>query len=283
MKDTYFENQVAVVTGAGGTLCSAIAVDLARLGAKIALIGRTEEKLQKTAREIEFLGGVYGIYPGDVTDEARMKEIANQVERELGPCRLLINGAGGNQMKAMTNDVYFQPDELKDTPDAPAGFFNLDVKIIESVLSINTIGSLVPIRVFARQMLANGRQGAILNFASMNSYRPLTKVPAYAMSKAAVVNMTQWLATYFGPTGIRINAVAPGFFVNERSVKYLGSPETGLTPRGEKVISHTPMQRFGQPEDLLGCVRFLLDDRAAAFVTGITVPVDGGFLSHPGI
>ena len=132
MKDTYFENQVAVVTGAGGTLCSAIAVDLARLGAKVALIGRTEEKLQKTAREIESLGGVYGIYPGDVTDETRMKEIADQTERDLGPCRFLINGAGGNQMKAMTSDVYFQPDELKDTPDTPAGFFNLDVKVIES-------------------------------------------------------------------------------------------------------------------------------------------------------
>lgn len=283
MKDAYFENQTAVVTGAGGTLCSAIAIDLARLGAKVALIGRTQEKLEKTAAAIEHDGGACGIYPGDVTDENRMREIADAVERDFGPCRFLINGAGGNQLKAMTSDVYFQPEELSDAPDAPQGFFNLDMGVIENVLTINTIGTLIPIRTFGRQMIKNGCQGAILNFASMNSYRPLTKVPAYAMSKAAVTNMTQWLATYFGPTCIRVNAVAPGFFVNERSVKYLGSPEIGLTTRGQKVIDHTPMQRFGQPEDLLGCVRFLLDDRAAAFITGITVAVDGGFLSHPGI
>lgn len=283
MKDSYFENQTAVVTGAGGTLCSVIALDLAKLGAKVALIGRTREKLETTAERIKAIGGVCGIFPADVSDEAQVVQAAADIEKTLGPCRFLINGAGGNNMKAMTDQVYFTPDELKEDEDAPKGLFNLDMGMIEQVLKTNTIGSLIPIRVFGRQMLNHGGKGAIINFASMNSYRPLTKVPAYAMSKAAVTNMTQWLATYLGPTGIRVNAVAPGFFVNERSVKYLGSPESGLTERGQKVIDHTPMQRFGQPEDLLGCVRWLLDDRAAGFVTGITVAVDGGFLSHPGI
>lgn len=279
MEVTYFTDKVAVVTGAGGTLCSEIAVDLAAKGAKVILIGRTREKLQKTAERIEDAGGICMTRPCDVTDGQALEKIAADSEAKWGPCRFLINGAGGNQMPAMTTGTVYE--ETKGRNGA-RNLFDLDMDIFENVLKTNTMGTVIPVRVFGKQMLAAGG-GAVLNFASMNSYCPLTRVPAYAMSKAAVVNFTQWLAAYFGAAKIRVNAIAPGFFVNERSVQYLGSPETGLTPRGESVIGHTPMERFGQAEDLLGCVEWLLDDGASAFVTGITVPVDGGFLSRSGV
>ena len=283
MKDTYFENQVAVVTGAGGTLCSVIAKDLAAKGAKVVLIGRTREKLEKTAAAIEASGDTCMVLPADVTDEEAMRSAAERIAKAWGPCRFLINGAGGNNNKAVTTTFHFEPQELEEGhTDTITGFFDLDMQVFEQVIRTNTLGTVIPIRQFARQMAAQGA-GSVLNFASMNSYRPLTRVPAYAMAKAAVINLTQWLATYLAPAGIRVNGVAPGFFINDRSIKILGSPETGLTKRGENVIGHTPMQRFGDPKDLLGCVSWLLDDRAASFVTGITGPVDGGFLSHPGV
>ena len=278
-----FENQTAVVTGAGGTLCAPIALDLARLGARVALLGRSREKLEKTERAIRAAGGVCRVYPCDVTNEKALSEVGEAIEKEWDPCRYLVNGAGGNQNRAVTTLYHYDPCELSDEkPEGTVGFFDLDTKALESVLLTNTMGILLPTRVFARQMAQNGG-GAVLNFASMNSYRPLTRVPAYAMSKAAVVNLTQWLATYFAPAGIRVNAVAPGFFINERSIKILGSPQTGLTARGESVLAHTPQKDFGQPEDLLGCVEWLLDGEKARFVTGITVPVDGGFLAHSGV
>ena len=279
----YFENKVAVVTGAGGRLCSVIAKDLAAKGCKVVLIGRTASKLEAVEKDILAAGGVCMTAACDVNDEAALTEIAARVESEFGPCRFLVNGAGGNNNKAITTIVQYQPEELsEDKPENMVGFFNLDMNVVDSVIRTNTCGSLIPARVFGRQMAKNGG-GSILNFASMNSYRPLTKVPAYAMSKAAVISMTQWLATYLAPAGIRVNAVAPGFFINERSKLILGTPEDGLTPRGQSVMNHTPMYRFGNPEDLLGCVSWLLDDTAAAYVTGITVPVDGGFLAHSGI
>lgn len=283
MKDPYYTDKVAVVTGAGGTLCSAAAKELAAKGAKVVLMGRTHQKLELVAADIESAGGTCMVLPVDVTDEAAVKAAADTVFNTWGPCRFLINGAGGNNNKAITTNFYFDKAELEENrPDGMTGFFDLDIDVFDSVIRTNTLGTVIPTRQFARQMAAAG-EGAILNFASMNSYRPLTRVPAYAMSKAAVINLTQWLATYFAPAGIRVNGIAPGFFINERSIKILGSPETGLTDRGQKVMSHTPMQRFGHPEDLLGCILWLLDDRAAAYVTGITVPVDGGFLSHAGI
>lgn len=281
--ENFFENKVAVVTGAGGTLCSAIAIDLAAKGAKVVLIGRSEDKLLKTAAEIEKNGGTYKIKTGDVTDKAQMQKIADEVLAEFGSCELLINGAGGNQMNAMTTLTEYDPIELSEEKPADVrGFFNLDVATYESVLKINTVGTVICCQVFGEQMAkANG--GAILNFASMNTYCPLTRVPAYAMSKAAIANYTQWLANYFAPAGIRVNAVAPGFFVNERSKTFLGTVESGLTARGKTVIDHTPMKRFGEAKDLLGCVEWLLNDTVSDFVTGITIPVDGGFLTKSGI
>lgn len=278
-----FTNQVAVVTGAGGTLCSEIALDLAAKGAIVVLIGRSVDKLQTVADQIVAAGGTCMVRAGDVTDEAGMTEIANEVLATYGPCRYLINGAGGNNNKAITTNFTFEKEELEETkPEGLVGFFDLDMDIFESVIKINTLGTVIPSRVFGKQMAKEGR-GNILNFASMNSSRPLTRVPAYGMSKAAVVNLTQWLAVYFAPAGIRVNAVAPGFFVNDRSKKILCTPEGGLTQRGQNIMNHTPMGRFGEAKELLGCVNWLLDDEKASFVTGQTVAVDGGFLAHSGI
>lgn len=278
---SFFENKVAVVTGAGGTLCSEIAVFLGKQGAKVALIGRTAEKLQPVAEKITANGGTALILTADVTDEARMIEVGKEVEEKLGACSFLVSGAGGNQSTAMTTAIEYAPEELEEGYEG-RGFFNLDMNTYTSVLNINTVGTVIACRVFGAQMAKNGG-GSIINFASMNAYCPLTRVPAYAMSKAAISNFTQWLAGYLAPAGVRVNAIAPGFFVNDRSVKFLGTPETGLTPRGQQVISHTPMARFGKPEDLLGCVEWLLDDEKSAFVSGITVAVDGAFLCRSGV
>lgn len=281
--DTYFQNKVAVVTGAGGTICSAVAIDLAKLGVKVALVGRTAEKLEKTAQKIKQIGGEYLIYTCDVTDEKAVTKLADQVYAKFGACHYLINGAGGNNTAAMPNIIQFDPRELEENkPEDLKGFYNIDMDAFESVIKINTMGTVIPIRVFAARMAKDGG-GSVINFASMNSYCPLTRCFAYAMSKAAVVNLTQSFAAYFAPANIRINAIAPGFIVNERSRQYLGSVEEGLTARGQQVIAHTPTRRFGQAEDICGSVRYLLDERASAFVTGMTVPVDGGFLTLSGV
>ncbi len=318
--NTYCEGKVAVVTGAGGTLCSAIAKDLAKQGAKVVLIGRTREKLEKVAEEIGRAAcpqaAAVRIEPADVTDETAIQEIAERVAAEWGACRYLINGAGGNNVKAMTTRLRFSEKDLgvdfghkehkehkdfanfassaaKNNPVNPVnpvqkelpadrGFFDIDMEAFRSVLEINTIGTVIPSRIFGLQMAKAGG-GAILNFASMNTYRPLTRVAPYAMSKAAIANWTMFFAQYMAPAKVRVNAVAPGFFVNERSRGYLMTPDGGFSARGEQVIHHTPMGRFGEAEELLGCVNWLLDDEKSGFVTGITVPVDGGFLSSAGV
>ena len=279
-----YKDKVAVVTGAGGTLCSAIAIDLAKKGAKVVLIGRTREKLEKVAAAIGTGGGVCCIEPGDVTDEKAMQPIAARVAAEWGPCRFLINGAGGNNVKAMPTRLRFSEADYSPTADfsKERGFFDIDMEAFKSVLEINTLGTVVPSRIFGLQMAKAGG-GAILNFASMNTYRPLTRVAPYAMSKAAIANWTMFFAQYMAPAKVRVNAVAPGFMVNERSRQYLMTPDGGLSPRGEQVMHHTPAGRFGEAADLLGCVDWLLDDEKSAFVTGITVPVDGGFLASAGV
>lgn len=275
----YLKNQVAVVTGAGGTLCRPIALHLAAGGARVVLIGRSADKLQPVAEEIEKAGGSALVAAADVTCEAAMRDIADRTAALWGPCRFLINGAGGNQPRAVTALDRFDPAEL-DTESG--GFFNLDPACFNSVLQTNTLGTVIPCRVFGRQMAAQQR-GAIINFASMNSYRPLTRVPAYAMAKAAIVNFTAYLANYLAPANIRVNAIAPGFFVNERSRKILTTPDGQLTERGQNVMHHTPLKRFGEAPELLGCVDYLLNDHTAGFVTGITIPVDGGFQAAAGV
>lgn len=277
-----FENKIAVVTGAGGTLCSEIAISLAREGAKVFLVGRTEEKLTKVAQRIRENGGSAEVCACDVTDKDAIAQLGKVVEA-AGGCDYLINGAGGNDQKAMPSITAFDPAELEGAlPEGQRGLYDIDMDAFESVLKINTMGTVIPTMEFAKQMAKKGG-GSVINFASMNSYCPLTRCFAYAMSKAAISNLTQSFAAYYAPAKVRINAIAPGFMVNERSKNYLGTVEEGLTKRGQQVIGHTPMGRFGQAADLVGCAKWLLDDEVSGFVTGITVPVDGGFLTLGGV
>lgn len=275
------KGRTAVVTGAGGTLCGPIAVDLAKQGCKVVLVGRTLEKLQKTADAVHEAGADCLVITADVKDEARMKEVRAEVNERYGRCTILVNGAGGNQNDAVTNINEFDPSELEEGHGF-RGFFDLDMNRFKDVIETNIMGTVIPTRVFALDMIEAGG-GSIVNFASMNTYRPLSRVPAYACAKAAVSNWTQWIAAYLAPAGIRVNAIAPGFFVNDRSRKMLMTPDGGLSPRGQRIHYNTPMHRFGQAEELLGCLNWLIDDEKAGFVTGITVPVDGGFLCSPGL
>ena len=278
-----FDNKIAVVTGAGGTLCSEIAIQLSLEGAKVFLVGRTEEKLIKVAERIKDAGGASAVvFPCDVTDRDAVDLLASLVEK-AGGCDFLINGAGGNNIKAMPTITKFDPRELTgELSEGERGLYDIDMDAFESVLNINTMGTVYPTLALAKQMIKKGG-GSVINFASMNTYCPLTRCFAYAMSKAAISNLTQSFAAYFAPAGIRVNAIAPGFMVNERSKNYLGTVEDGLTKRGEQVIGHTPMGRFGEARDLVGCVKWLLNDEAAGFVTGTTIPVDGGFLTLSGV
>lgn len=278
-----FKNKIAVVTGAGGTLCSEIAIELAKAGATVFLVGRTEEKLICTAEKIQRTGGVPArVFPCDVTSYEDVATLAAEVKK-AGGCDFLINGAGGNNAKAMPTITAFDRRELTgELPEGARGLYDIDMTAFEDVLKINTMGTVIPTMELAKQMIEKG-EGSVINFASMNSYCPLTRCFAYAMSKAAIVNLTQSLAAYYAPASIRINAIAPGFMVNERSKAYLGTVEEGLTARGEQVIRHTPQGRFGKASDLIGCVKWLLDGRASGFVTGATIPVDGGFLTLSGV
>ncbi len=278
-----FKDKTAVITGAGGTLCSEIAIQLAKNGAKVVLVGRTMEKLEAVLEKIKSEGGEGFAYACDVTDKQAIANLAKELENKFGLCDYLINGAGGNNIKAMPTITKFDERELSGAlPEGQKGLYDIDIDAFESVLNINTMGTVIPTMEFAKQMIKKGG-GSIINFASMNTYCPLTRCFAYAMSKAAVSNLTQSFAAYYAPANIRINAIAPGFMVNERSKNYLGTVEEGLTARGEAVINHTPMGRFGEASDLIGCVKWLLDENGSGFVTGITVPVDGGFLTLGGV
>lgn len=273
--------KLAVVTGAGGTLCSEMARSLASQGYKVALLGRTMEKLKAVEKEIKSAGGTALSVCVDVSDEASMQEARNEVFKAFGPADLLINGAGGNQNEALTNTTEFDERELQNDGSVK-GFFNLSMGVFQSVIDINTMGTVIPCFVFGRDM-AEQKRGNIINIASMNSYRPLTKVGAYGMAKAGIANFTQWLAAYLAPANIRVNAIAPGFFLNDRSRKIMFNEDGSYTQRAQGVLSHTPMKRFGQAAELIGCMNWLINDEAAGFTTGIVVPVDGGFLASSGV
>ena len=274
-------DKVAVVTGAGGTLCSEMAKNLAAQGYKVALLGRTLDKLKTVEEEIKAAGGTALSVSVDVSNEASVKTAKDEVEKELGVANILINGAGGNQNEALTNITEFDERELADDGSVK-GFFNLNMTVFQSVIDINTMGTVIPCFVFGRSM-AKEKRGVIINVASMNSYRPLSKVGAYGIAKAGIANFTQWLAAYLAPAKIRVNAIAPGFFLNDRSRKIMFNEDGSHTQRATSVLSHTPMKRFGEAPELIGCMNWLINDEAAGFVTGIVVPVDGGFLSTAGI
>ncbi|MBE7540422.1 MAG: SDR family NAD(P)-dependent oxidoreductase [Opitutaceae bacterium] len=280
---SFFAGKTAVITGAGGTLCSVIALRLAQEGAKLALLGRTLAPLEAVAERIHAAGGTALPIACDVTRPDHVERARETVLRKLGCPWFLLNGAGGNQAAAITSTTEFTPAELAaDRTPELRGFFNLDPAVFEDVIRINTLGTMVPSQIFGREMAALGR-GSILNFASMTSFRPITRVAAYATAKAGIVNFTAWLAAYLAPSHIRVNGVAPGFYVNDRSRKILQNPDGSLSARGRNVMNHTPNKRFGEAKDLLGGVLWLLDDDKAEFVTGVTLPIDGGFLCCPGV
>ena len=277
--NTDLSGKVAVVTGAGGVLCSAFAKVLSRAGAKVALLDLNYEAADRFAQEIVAEGGVAKAYKCNVLDKDVCFAVADEVEKDFGPCDILLNGAGGNNPRATTDKEYF---ELGDIEGDTKSFFDLDKSGVEFVFNLNFIGTLIPTQAFARQMV--GREGCnILNISSMNAYTPLTKIPAYSGAKAAISNFTQWLAVHFSKVGIRVNAIAPGFFSTQQNATLLWNPDGTPTARTGKILAATPMGRFGQPEELNGALLFLLNNDAAGFITGVTIPLDGGFSAYSGV
>lgn len=278
--NTDLTGKVAVVTGAGGVLCSAFAKVLARAGAKVALLDLNEAAAQTYAAEIVAEGGLAKAYACNVLDKEVCYAVADAVEADLGKCDILINGAGGNNPRATTDKEYFEAGDLEaDTKS----FFDLDKSGVEFVFNLNFIGTLIPTQAFARQMV--GREGCnILNISSMNAYTPLTKIPAYSGAKAAISNFTQWLAVHFSKAGIRVNAIAPGFFSTKQNAALLFNPDGTPTARTGKILAATPMGRFGDSEtELAGAMLFLLNNDAASFITGVCIPIDGGFSAYSGV
>ena len=277
--NTDLTGKVAVVTGAGGVLCSGFSKVLSRAGAKVALLDLNYEAADRYAQEIAAEGGVAKAYQCNVLDKEACYAVADQVLSDFGPCDILLNGAGGNNARATTDKEYFEPGDIEaDTKS----FFDLDKSGVEFVFNLNFIGTLIPTQAFARQMV--GRPGcSILNVSSMNAYTPLTKIPAYSGAKAAVSNFTEWLAVHFSKVGIRVNAIAPGFFSTAQNAALLWNPDGTPTARTGKILSATPMGRFGRPEELNGTLLFLLNNEAAGFITGVTIPIDGGFSAYSGV
>lgn len=276
---TDLTGKVAVVTGAGGVLCGYLAKVLARAGARVALVNRSDGAILALAEEINAEGGVARAYKGNVLSREDMERIAAQVLVDLGPCDILVNGAGGNNPKATTDKEYYEPGDLD---SGIKTFFDLDDDGVNMVFDLNYNGTLIPTQAFARHMIQSGG-GNIINISSMNAFLPLTKIPAYSGAKAAVSNFTQWLAVHFCKCNIRVNAIAPGFFSSKQNAKLLWNEDGTPTARTQKILAGTPMGRFGETEELAGGLLFLLDDRAAGFITGIVLPIDGGFSAYGGV
>jgi len=274
--------KVAVVTGGGGILCSVMAEALAECGAKVAILDLRKEAADQVATAIKAKGGTAMGVACNVLERASIEAAEQEVRAAYGACDILINGAGGNNPKGTTsNEQMSEADLTNSNPDIKT-FFDLDPKGIEFVFNLNFLGSLLPTQVFSRAM-AEGGKGVIINISSMNAFKPLTKIPAYSAAKAAVSNFTQWLAVHMAPMGIRVNAIAPGFFLTDQNRALLTTPDGGLTPRSHKILNHTPMAKFGEPADLLGALLWLASDQAAGFVTGTVIPIDGGFSAYSGV
>ena len=282
METSSLKGKVAVVTGGGGILCSTICKALAAAGAKVAAIDLHLEKAQAVSAEINASGGVAKGYACNVLRKDELEKTAAEIEKDLGKIDILVNGAGGNHPKGTTSSETLDPaDLLKDDP-ATKTFYDLDPDGVQFVFNLNFLGTLLPTQAFTKSMVER-KSGVVLNISSMNAFRPLTKIPAYSAAKAGVSNFTQWLAVHFSRCGVRVNAIAPGFFLTDQNRALLTESDGSLTARGNKIMSLTPMGRFGDPEDLVGAVMFLLDDKAAAFVTGVVLPIDGGFNAFSGV
>ncbi len=270
-----FENKVAVVTGGAGVLCSAFAHALSENGARVAVLDLNYDAAKKVADEI---GGI--AVEANVLDKESLENARKTVNEKLGTCDILINGAGGNNPKGTTTKDYFDPKDLEDSEIKT--FFDLDPKGVEFVFNLNFLGTLMPTQAFAQDMIGK-KDAVIINVSSMNAFCPLTRIPAYSGAKAAVSNFTAWLAVHFSKVGIRVNAIAPGFFLTAQNHKLLMNEDGTYTQRSEKILSQTPMGRFGKPEELLGTLIFLADSSKSSFVNGVVIPVDGGFNAYSGV
>lgn len=272
------KDKVIAVTGAGGVLCSMLSEALCECGAKVALLDRTNEKAKAYEDAIMARGLVAKAYECNVLDPQSIRKAHEEILKDFGKCDILINGAGGNNPKANTDNEFFNPAEVGKMKT----FFDLAPEGIQFVFNLNYMGTLLPTQEFAKDMI--GKSGcSIINISSMNAFTPLTKIPAYSGAKAAISNFTQWLAVHFSKVGIRCNAIAPGFFVTKQNEKLLFNDDGTPTARTEKILRNTPMDRFGKAEELIGAVIFLASEEASSFVNGVVLPIDGGFNAYSGV
>ncbi len=275
-----FTGRVAVVTGGAGVLCSEFCKALAACGAKVAILNRTLSKAEALADEIKAAGFEALAVHADVTDAESVEAAHKSVMSVYGPCDILINGAGGNDASATSDDEYFSIETMHD-PDKKS-FFDLKSDAFSKVFSLNVLGVVLPTQAFVRDMVERG-SGCILNISSMNAFTPLTKIPAYSAAKSGVSNFTEWLAVHFAKSGIRCNAIAPGFFVGKQNYSLLFRSDGSPTERTKKILSATPMGRFGNVDELIGAMLFLCDERCSGFISGVVLPVDGGFQAFGGV
>ena len=272
-----YTGKVVVVTGAGGLICGAMAAAFARSGAKVACLDLNEEAVKKLAAELKAEGCVAEGYKANVLEPEALEAVHQKVLRDLGPCDILINGAGGNNPRATTDNEY-----QHEAKEGSKTFFDLDASGVDFVFKLNFQGTLLPTQAFAKDMVAK-KSGVILNISSMNAYTPLTKIPAYSAAKAGISNFTQWLATHFAGTGIRCNAIAPGFLVSAQNKALLFNEDGTPTARSAKILGGTPTARFVDADELIGATLFLCDDKAASAITGVVLPVDAGFAAYSGV